>query len=202
MIFDKLYGRQRDIMQLIYNVSTEEAIININKYMDNNNLKDRDLGSDLDGLKEMGYLEFSWGMRYSLFNFQVTPKGRSYFEMEKDFEKLQNNRVSNQYNVGTINATGSNVTFGDVISSTQSIDNSVQSIEKRIDEMGAEDKEALKELLEEAKEIAENIKETKSIHTNNGFIKRLGKHFEKHNWFYSSILELFGNTVIGTLQNK
>lgn len=40
MIFSKLYGRQRDIMKLIYNVSTEEAIIKINNYMDNNKLKD------------------------------------------------------------------------------------------------------------------------------------------------------------------
>ena len=103
-------------------------------------------------------------------------------------------------NIGTFTATGSNVILGDAINSSLNVDNSIQRIEKRIEDDGGEDKEALKGLLDEAKELIENIQATREIPKNKGFFNRLSLHLEKHGWFYGEITGLLGNAVLTMIQ--
>ncbi|ERI90650.1 hypothetical protein HMPREF1982_03688 [Clostridiales bacterium oral taxon 876 str. F0540] len=133
------------------------------------------------------------------YNVSITYNGTIYFEQESEFEKQKEINAAQIFNIDTFNAHGSNVTFGNVINSTQSIDNSIEQVKKLIDEHGGDDKKELNELLEDIKEICENINETKTIHKNSGLMRRLNKNIEKHGWFYSSIIQLLGKSVFQIL---
>lgn len=103
------------------------------------------------------------------------------------------------YNIGQINADGGIVTLGDVINSTQSIDNSIQQIENLIEEKGGDDKEELYTTLNEAKEIINEITETKEVKPNKSFIEKLSNHLSKHGWFYGAVVGLLGAALLKIL---
>lgn len=127
-----------------------------------------------------------------------TKEGINYFEDKEKFIEEQKRKElgkttnGNVYNIGSINADGSNVVLGNVFDTTFNIDNSITNIENQIEKDGGEDKEILKELLAEAKEIIEEIQETRRIPKRKGFFDKLSNHLEKHGWFYGAIIGLVG----------
>ena len=56
--------------------------------------------------------------------------------------------------------------------------------------------EDLVDLLLELQEMIENMEQTKQIVKNSGFVRRLGKHREKHVWFYEEVQRLLGQAVV------
>ena len=123
-------------------------------------------------------------------------------QSERREEKLaEHNKVKPivTYNVENFSAIRSNFVFGDVINSTLSIDNSIKTIEEKIEECGGEDKETLLSLLSEVKELIENFEATRQIPKNKGLINRLSMHLEKHGWFYGAVVNLLGMAAINLL---
>lgn len=92
-----------------------------------------------------------------------------------------------------------NFVFGNVTASTLSVDNSVQQIEKAIEEQGGEDKEDLMELFEEVKELIENMESSRSIPKQKKLFQRLTDHMSKHGWFYGAVIQLLGTAAMTML---
>lgn len=105
----------------------------------------------------------------------------------------ENKKQTKQISIGTINAANGNVVIGDVINSSINVDNSIQRIQKMIEEKGDEDKEELLLLLDEFKEILENLEDSRHIPKNKGFMNRLSSHLSRHGWFYAEIVNLLGS---------
>lgn len=108
-------------------------------------------------------------------------------QMEKNnrpFINIQSLENSGFLNMGSI--TDSNIT----------INNSIEQVKSDIEKNGENDKEELFQLLEEVKDYIDNLKDTKSIAKNTGLFKRIGQHFEKHQWFYSEIVALLGQAIL------
>lgn len=141
-------------------------------------------------------LDPSFGYRKNLYFMNNKQLEHEKVEKERRLKEMQ----SPTYNIGNINVDGSIVTFGNVINSTQSIDNSIKEIESLIKEKGEDDKEGMYLILNETKEIIGEILKTKEIKPRNSFASKLGKHLSKHGWFYQAIVELLGTTVISTLK--
>ncbi|MEA4892467.1 MAG: hypothetical protein VB085_07880 [Peptococcaceae bacterium] len=120
----------------------------------------------------------------------------AYQEKCEKGEAMASMSTGHVYNIGTINAQGGNVVFGDVVNSTFSIDNSVTKIEEMIEEKGGEDKAELLTVLEEVKAIAEQISATGKIETKPSLRERLSRHLEKHSWFYGEIVGLLGSVAL------
>lgn len=129
----------------------------------------------------------------------LTPQGITYFEDKKKAEEKEKD-MKPSINIGSINATGSNLILGDVINSTLSIDNSVTRIENEIEEKGGEDKQELKEILDEVKELIENMQESRHVPKNKGLFARLTGHLEKHSWLYGEVIGLLGGAALQMLQ--
>ncbi len=138
----------------------------------------------------------------------LSSRGIKYFEEKENYQELErkenttNSPHTTVNNIGTINTSGSNLVLGDLINSSQSIDNSILSIEKEIEDKGGEDKEALKELLAEVKLLVKSIEESKQlpIIEETSKIKKLITHLDKHGWFYAEILGLIGAATLKTMQ--
>ena len=92
-----------------------------------------------------------------------------------------------------------NLILGDVFSSTLSVDNSIQQIDKVIDEKAGEDAEELHELLAEVKELIENIESSRSIPKQKKLHQKLTDHMAKHGWFYGAVLQLLGTATMNML---
>ena len=103
--------------------------------------------------------------------------------------------IGNLTNTGFLN-------MGNVTDSNIVINNSVEQLEKEIEEKGNEDKEELKQILEEVKDYIENINVTKNISKNTGLFKRIGKHFNKHQWFYSQVVGILGQALLLGMGNQ
>lgn len=126
-----------------------------------------------------------------------------YFMDKEEFQKLSKEREeirkisqSPTFNIHEINAKDSIFTFGDVINSTQSIDNSIRYIKDQIEEKGGSDKEELRSILDEAKNIIDEMQKTKEIKVNKSFTERLTGHLSKHGWFYGSTISLLGTALL------
>src|SRR5690606_3560352 len=117
---------------------------------------------------------------------------------EEHLKRLQ----SPIYEIGQINADGGIVNLGDIINSTQSIDNSIKQIEDQIEEKGGNDKEELYSILHETKEIINEIYETKEIKSKTSFTEKLSTHLSKHGWFYGAIVGLLGTELLTVLGLK
>lgn len=115
-------------------------------------------------------------------------------------EKYSNKSEAPTYNIGQVNADGSNITLGNVINSTQTVDNSVHQIENLIEEKGGEDKVELHSILNETKEIINEMTTTKEIKPNKSFSERLSSHLSKHGWFYGAIISVLGAALIAILK--
>lgn len=129
----------------------------------------------------------------------LTPEGINYFEKENEYKETANKP---NISIGTINANGGYINFGNVYDSTFNIDNSYNYLEQMIEEKGNEDKDDLKEILEEVKDYIDNICQTRTISKNKGLFNRIGSHLEKYQWFYQSVIELIGNSILGIMQGK
>lgn len=144
-------------------------------------------------LKYNGLLNVFWGSGIVSYA-ELTNEGRNYFEREKKYmEQIEkNNRplinIQNLENSGFLNlgsVTGSNIT----------INNSIEKLKNDIEKNGENEKEELFQILEEVKDYIDNLKNTQSITKNTGLFKRIGQHFEKHQWFYSEIVALLGQAI-------
>lgn len=135
----------------------------------------------------------------NVWEVTLTPQGISYFEDKERAMEKEKSEKENQFNIGSIIATGSNFVFGNVMNSTLSIDNSTSRIEQDIEEKGGEEKEELRELLKEVKELIENMQDSRFIPKNKGLFSKLSDHLEKHGWFYGEIVGLLGSAVMQML---
>lgn len=131
----------------------------------------------------------------------LTPEGINYFEKEEEYKKTNMGMGAN-ININNLNANGSNINFGNVYDSTFNIDNSYKELERLIDENGNEDKEELKAILEEVKDYIDNISQSKTIGKNKSLFTKIGDHFQKHQWFYQSIVNLIGAEVIKVMSGN
>lgn len=151
-------------------------------------------------LKYNGLLNVHWA-EDTVYYAELTNTGRTYFEREKRYmeqiEKISRPSVSigNLTNMGVFN-------MGNITDSNITIDNSISQIEKEIEEKGNEDKEELKQILEEVKDYIDNINTTKNIPKNTGLFKRIGHHLNKHQWFYSQVVGLLGQTLLLGMGNQ
>ena len=91
--------------------------------------------------------------------------------------------------------------MGKITDSNITINNSIEQIKKEIEERG-QDKEELLQILEEVKDYIDNLKETNKITKNTGLFKRIGNHLEKHQWFYSQIVGILGQTLLLGMGNQ
>lgn len=137
-------------------------------------------------------LDKSFGYRRNLF-FMGTE------ELQTQIKEKEKSLQSPIYNIGQIYADGGIVTLGNVINSTQNIDNSIHQIENLIEEKGGEDKEELYSTLKDAKEIINEILKTKEIKPKKGFMDKLSNHLTKHGWFYGAIATLLGTALLAAL---
>ena len=198
-LFEELAESEKELLSKI--IEKDENNENITDYLStiiNEDKKDIFRGI-IGELKSNGLLTIAWGDN-TVINAKLTQAGRTYFEREgKYFNRMKEN-ANNVYNVGTINADGSNLVLGDVNNSNLIIDSSFTKIEKRIqEECDKEDIIKMKELLEEAKEIAENIKENSVVEKRKNFFKKLTEHACKYGWFYAEIVNLIGTVVINKI---
>ena len=152
----------------------------------------------IGNLKNNGLLSTNWADN-TIYFASLTHQGRTFFEREEE----HNNRMKilnspQTFNIGTINAQNSNVFLGDVIDSNVILNDTLTKIENDINQncKSQVEKENLRELLNEAKEIIDDFKDSKQISTRKGFFKKLSSHLEKHGWFYSEIVGLFGQTML------
>ncbi len=152
-------------------------------------------------LKENGLINVNWASN-NVYHAELTNAGRTYFEREERYKKQLEMSRQIAYNIGTINANGSNFVIGNAINSNFNLESSFNNVEKEIEEKGGEDKEELHDLLQETKEIIENFENSKIVQTRKSFINRLSKHLEKHSWFYGAITTILGETFIKVLSGN
>ena len=147
-------------------------------------------------LEECGYAAKTYCWLSGEWQVILTPLGVKYFENEEKYKMMNNKTI----NIGTLNANGSNVNFGNIYDSTFNVDNSYQEIEKIIDEKAEEcDEKELKEILVKLKDYVENISDTKVICKNTRLFDKIGTHIQKYQWFYQLIINLIGTSVLGVM---
>lgn len=130
-------------------------------------------------------------------NIYIQPPAFTYFQNKEDALKRQKITQEASSTSGIINY--GNLVFGNVSGSTLTVDNSIQWIEKAIDEQGGEDKEELRELLEEVEELIENMKTSRSVPKHKRLFQSLQNHMEKHGWFYGAVVQLLGTAAMGLI---
>lgn len=143
-------------------------------------------------LKIAGYIADFYLWLNGEWQVTITPMAISYTVDKEEYLKKEEKKMSNQYNINNLTNNGGNLILGNVTNSTFSIKDSFNSIEKEIEEKGGEDIEELKSILDDFRDYIKKIEETKEIKTDKNLVQKLGKHFEKHQWFYSSIVNLLG----------
>lgn len=197
-MFKKLPNNSKQLLKEILEAADPAQML-ADKFENCNEKEDEELRSIMRELSDYGLIETEWADNVPYY-ITINNSARTYFEREKEHEENLRKSSGTTVNIGTFTATGSNVILGDAINSSLTVDNSIQRIEKRIEDDGGEDKETLKGLLDEAKELIENIQATRQIPKNKGFFNRLSLHLEKHGWFYGEIVGLLGNAVLKIIQ--
>lgn len=156
---------------------------------------------ELERLKLYGMIAFNSMLDLSgNIRVTLTPSALTYFEDKERACEEEKMAQSASVHIENLIASGSNVVLGDVINSTISIDNSVQRIEKEIEDKGGADAEELRAILEEVKEYIDNLEESKHVAKNKGLFSKLSNHLEKHGWFYGEIVGLLGAAVLQIAQ--
>ena len=163
--------------------------------------KDEELRSLVRELIEGGYINVAGWAEGSPIHVEINNPARTYSEREAEYERQMKLRSSTVFNIGTINADGSNLIFGDVNNSTLFINNAIERIKTEIEERGGAEKKDLLGLLAEATDIIENIKDTRAIPRNKSFCSRLSDHLAKHGWFYAEIIGLLGTAAMMSMQS-
>ncbi len=184
-----IWHRQRNEKEYEIQIKTND---NFERY--------RQIKSDIiDFFSNLGYslsnesdLTPNFGFRRNLIFIETNELQKIKAGREKEREEFLKQINTSTFNVGYINAPNGIVTLGNVIDSTQSIDNSFTNIGKLIEEKGGEDKEELISLKNELKTIVDEMIKTKQISPKKGFIDKLGNHLSKHGWFYGAIVQVLG----------
>jgi len=161
--------------------------------------KNNELERLLIELSDYGLIQILWGDGIPT-EICINNPAWLYFERKDEHEQSLKKEQGNKVHIEKFISNGSYVFFGDVTSSSFSIDNSIQRIEDRIEKEGGEDKKELKLLLEDVKEMIENIETSRNIPKDKRFFNQLSSHLEKHGWFYGEIIGLLGTMTIGLLQ--
>lgn len=155
-----------------------------------------DLSLELEKLVQYGMVTGvnAW-MSGGMLN--LLPPAFTYFS-DKEAAQAKQEEQRMGISIGSIVNSG-NLVLGDAVNSSFSIDNSIDRIEKEIEERGGADKEELKELLAEVKELTENMETTRSIPKQKGLFKRLSDHMATHGWFYAEVVALLGQQALSLL---
>jgi len=129
----------------------------------------------------------------------LTPKGTNYFEKEEESKKMNNNSIT----IKSFNVSSSNINFGIVNNSNTNIEHTFKEIDKKIDdEADDEDKEELKNILQELKQYINDLSDLKSVKQNKNLFKKMSNHLNKYNWFYQSVMNIIGNTIINIMKGN
>lgn len=201
-LFNELPENAKSLLKQI--LKSEDEGKNISDFLANeieNDKTDKIVRGIIGTLRENGLINVSWASN-TVYNAELTNAGRTYFEREEKYTKQLEITRQPSYNIGTINANGSNFVIGNAINSNFSIQSTISNIEEEIEKKGGEDKEELQELLQETKEIIENFENSKIVQPRKGFINRLSKHLEKHGWFYGAIATTLGEAFIKILSGN
>ena len=193
-LFEELPDNAKELLKKLLEVESNNGKLDeiLNEEIKNDKT-DKIVRGIIGTLKYNGLLNVSWGSGIVSYA-ELTNEGRNYFEREKKYmEQIEkNNRplinIQNLENSGFLNlgsVTGSNIT----------INNSIEKLKNDIEKNGENEKEELFQILEEVKDYIDNLKNTQSITKNTGLFKRIGQHFEKHQWFYSEIVALLGQAI-------
>ncbi len=199
-LFEELPDNTKELLKNIIECEErkEEIDVLLNAKLVEN---DRVIRGIIGTLKRNGLITASWADN-KIYYAELTNEGRTYFEREKKY--MDRIEKSNTPIVNIEHFTNSGIfNTGNIENANITIDNSIEQIEKEVEQKANdEDKEELKQLLEEIKDYIDNIKETKKITKNTGLFKRLGRHFEKHQWFYGKVVELLGDVTILLMGNQ
>lgn len=147
-------------------------------------------------LKIAGYIASSNMWLGGNWQVTITPMAISYLTDKAEYMKKEDTKIGNQYNIGNLTNNAGNIIFGNMENSKIIISDSFKTIENEINEKGGEDKDELMLVFEEIKKYIEMLENKKEIKTDKNLFEKMGTHFKKHEWFYSSIISLFGQTLI------
>ena len=194
-LFEELPDNAKELLKKLLEVESNNGKLDeiLNEEIKNDKT-DKIVRGIIGTLKYNGLLNVSWGSGIVSYA-ELTNEGRNYFEREKKYmEQMEkNNRpfinIQSLENSGFLN-------MGSITDSNITINNSIEQVKSDIEKNGENDKEELFQLLEEVKDYIDNLKDTKSIAKNTGLFKRIGQHFEKHQWFYSEIVALLGQAIL------
>ncbi len=201
-LFNELPENAKNLLKEILKIENEGK--DISEFLANKideDKTDKIVRGVIGTLKDNELISVSWASN-TVYNAELTNAGRTYFEREEKYMKQLEMIRKTAYNIGTINANGSNFVIGNTINSNLSIEGTISNIKKEIEQRGGEEKEELQELLQETKEIIENFENSKSVQPRKGFINRLSKHLEKHGWFYGAITTTLGEAFIKILSGN
>lgn len=203
-LFDELPSDARILLEeLIKFESANKPIVDLLNNKISNDKNGERIREVIGTLRYNGLIKVQWADDI-VYYAQLTDAGRTYFEREKKYmEQMERmNRPSvNIENIEKLTNTGFFNT-GNITDSNITINNSLGEIEKEIEQKGSEDKDELKEILEEVKDYIDNINATKNVSKNTGLFKRIGKHFNKHQWFYSEIIGILGQAILLCMGNQ
>ena len=194
-LFEELPDNAKELLRKLLEVESNNGKLDeiLNEEIKNDKT-DKIVRGIIGTLKYNGLLNVSWGSGIVSYA-ELTNEGRNYFEREKKYmEQMEkNNRpfinIQSLENSGFLN-------MGSITDSNITINNSIEQVKSDIEKNGENDKEELFQILEEVKDYIDNLKDTKSITKNTGLFKRIGQHFEKHQWFYSEIVALLGQAIL------
>lgn len=194
-LFEELPDNAKELLKKLIEVESNNGKLDeiLNEEIKNDKT-DKIVRGIIGTLKYNGLLNVSWGSGIVSYA-ELTNEGRNYFEREKKYmEQMEkNNRpfinIQSLENSGFLN-------MGSITDSNITINNSIEQVKSDIEKNGENDKEELFQVLEEVKDYIDNLKDTKSIAKNTGLFKRIGQHFEKHQWFYSEIVALLGQAIL------
>ena len=194
-LFEELTDQAKELLKEI--IIKDEKKENIDTFL-SDKIEEDELNRGIIGmLIKNGLINVTWASD-TVYSAELTYPGKTYFEREKKYmeqiEKM-NRPLVNITNTGFLN-------MGNITDSNVTINNSIDHLEKEIEEKGNEDKEELKQILEEVKDYIDNMNVTKSIAKNTGLCKRIGNHFNKHQWFYSQVIGLLGQALLLGMGNK
>ena len=197
-LFEELPNNAKDLLKELLETEKEgNKIDEVLRKKIEEDKTDQTVRSIIGTLRHNGLLSVIWADD-TVYYAEMTNAGKTYFEREKKYmeriEKMSGISV-NIGSIGTITNTGF-LNIGNITDSNIIINNAIGQLEKEIDKKGEGDKEELKQILDEVKDYLDNVKETNQVIKNTGLFKRISQHFEKHQWFYSKIIEILGQVVL------
>ena len=200
-LFEELPDNAKELLEELIKGEIEKGEIDEllrNKIKDD--ITDKIVRGIIGTLRHNGLLNVSWADD-TVYYAELTNAGRTYFEREKKYMEQIEKAGKPSINIDNITNTGF-LNMGSIIDSSIIINNSVEQIEKEIEKKGNEDKEELRQILQEVKDYIDNINITKNVAKNTGLFKRIGNHLNKHQWFYSQIIGLLGQTLLLGMGNQ